>query len=139
MLEPGWTITIVPRQAEGDCKEFASVVNAPYRAHRDLYIDATYGWTAEDEVDDSPRQFYFVTNCADYRVESDRLKIVLWGYRHTDKEYKAALAKLGSSPLGEGRLWITNYKIANNSDSSGDKARKINWMQFAVEIKLPRS
>jgi hypothetical protein len=111
VLEPGWTITVVPRQAEGDCKEFASVVNAPYRAHRQLYIDATYGWTAEDEVGDSPREFHFVTNCADYRVESERLNIVLWGYGHTAQEYKEAVAKLGSSQLGEGVFGLRNTRL----------------------------
>jgi hypothetical protein len=76
VLEPGWTIAIVPKRPEGDCREFASVANAPYRAHRDLYIDTSYGWTAEEEVSTSPREFRFVTNCADYRTESDRLAIV---------------------------------------------------------------
>jgi hypothetical protein len=32
VLEPGWNIAIVPKRPEGDCHEFASVVNAPYRA-----------------------------------------------------------------------------------------------------------
>jgi hypothetical protein len=50
VLEPGWNIVIMPKRPAGDCQEFASVVNAPYRAHRDLYIDMSYGWTAEEEV-----------------------------------------------------------------------------------------
>jgi hypothetical protein len=135
VFEPGWTLAVVPRKAEGDCKEFASVVNAPYRAHRDLYLDTSYGWTAQDEVDASPRKFYFVTNCVDYRTESERLNTVLWGYSHTEQEYKEALAKLGSSPLGTGRLWITASKITH---AAGDKTGRIQWIRFAVEIKLPR-
>jgi hypothetical protein len=62
LLEGGWSIAVVPKRPEGECQEFASVVNAPYRAHRDLYIDTSYGWTAEDEVSASPREFRFVTN-----------------------------------------------------------------------------
>jgi hypothetical protein len=50
VLSPGWTITIRPNRPEGDCDEMASVVNAPYRAHRDLNIDTSYGWKAEWEV-----------------------------------------------------------------------------------------
>ena len=137
VLEPGWTIAVVPKHSEGDCQEFASVVNAPYRAHRDLFLDASYGWTAEDEVNASPRNFYFVTNCADYRAESERLNIILWGYTHTEQEGKEALAKLGSSPLGIGRLWITASKITHAGDSSGQNTGRIEWMHFAVEIKLP--
>lgn len=90
-------------------------------------------------MNDSPRQFYFVTNCADYRIELERLNIVLWGDGHTEQEYKEAQAKLGSSTLGEGRLWITRYNISHTGDSSNDKTGKIEWMQFAVEIKLPKS
>jgi hypothetical protein len=138
VLEPGWNIAVVPKRPEGDCKEFASVVNAPYRAHRALYIDMSYGWTAENEVDTSPRTFYFVTNCGDYRTESERLNIVLWGYTHTEEEYKQAVAELGSSPLGTGRFWITASKVTHALDTSDNRAGKIEWMQFAVEIKLPK-
>src|SRR5260370_37823869 len=51
--------------------------------HRDLYIDRSYGWTAEDEVSASPREFRFLTNCADYRTASDRLQTVLAPYSAT--------------------------------------------------------
>ncbi len=84
VLEPGWTISVVSKHPEGDCDEFASVVNSPYRAHRLIYIDMSYGWTAEDEVNRSSREFLF-------------------------------------------------------GDSADDKAGKIEWMQFAVEIKLPKT
>ncbi len=129
VLAPGWTITVVPKKPEGDCTEFASVVNAPYRAHRPLYINATYGRTAEDEVSDTPREFRFVTNCADYRTESARLNIVLWPYdAASPRAYDEALAKLGTSPVGKGRLWITDSKVTD----------RIEWMKFSVEIILPR-
>src|SRR5215831_4954433 len=68
----GWTITIVPKQPEGNCVEFASVVTPPYRSHRDLDINTSYGWTAEEEVSKSPREFSFVTNCADLGLEFER-------------------------------------------------------------------
>src|ERR1700674_1115830 len=34
-LLAGFEIAIVPKHPEGDCRELASVVNAPYRQHRD--------------------------------------------------------------------------------------------------------
>jgi hypothetical protein len=136
VLEPGWNITVVPKQPEGDCKEFASVVNPPYRAHRELEIDTSYGWTAEDEVYASPRNFYFVTSCADYRAEAQRLGIVLWGDGATEQQYKEAQKKLGTSPLGTARLWIIDSKITHAKDTS-DKSGTIQSMKFAVEIKLP--
>ena len=141
VLKPGWLIAIGPRYPEGNCGDgdFANVENPPYRAHREIYIDATYGWTAEQEVSASPREFNFVTNCADYRAESDRLSIVLWPYTaKSDKEYNEAMAKLGSVPLGKGRLWITGSKISHANDTADQNQGEIEWLQFSVEIVLPR-
>jgi hypothetical protein len=138
VLAPGWTIAVVPERPEGDCQEFASVVNAPYRAHRALYINTTYGWTAEEEVSVSPREFSFVTNCADYRTEYERLIILMWPYAATARNYDEALAKLGTSPLGKGRLWITDSKTTHASDTPDNKTGRIEWMKFAVEIILPQ-
>jgi hypothetical protein len=138
VLEPGWSITVVPKRPAGDCREFASVVNPPYRAHRELYIDMSYGLTAEDEVRASPREFRFVTNCTDYRTESDRLSIVLWPYTATPQKYEETLAKLGTSPVGKGRLWITDSRTSHVDDTPDAKLGKIEWMKFSVEIRLPR-
>jgi hypothetical protein len=139
VLKPGWNIAIIPKRPEGSCDEFASVVNGPYRAHRDLYIDTSYGWTAEQEVSISPREFRFVTNCADYRIEAARLNIVMWPYTATQQKYEEALAKLGTSALGKGRLWITDSKISHAGDTPDEKLGKIEWMTFTVEIKLPHN
>ena len=133
----GWTIAVSPRHPENDCTELVSVVNEPYRYHNDLMIDMSYGYTAEDEVSASPRKFSFVTNCKDYSTESKRLEIVLWPYNRSEQEAKKALAELGSSPLGTGRLWIIDSRISHANDTSESKLGNIEWMQFAVEIRLP--
>jgi len=89
------------------------VENPPYRAHREIYIDASYGWTAEQEVSVSPREFDFVTNRVDYRAESDRLSIVLWpDTAKSYKEYDEAIAKLGSVPLGKADCGLRDPKSA---------------------------
>ena len=67
-------------------------MNAPYRGHNALYIDESYGWSAEQEVSASPREFSFVMNCTDYRTEMARLNIVLWPYTATPKQAEEALA-----------------------------------------------
>jgi hypothetical protein len=138
VLEPGWSIAIVPKRPEGNCADFASVVNPPYRAHRALYVNMSYGWSAEDEVSTSPREFRFVTNCANWLTESERLDIVMWPYTATREKYEEALAKLGTSALGKGRLWITDSSISHSGDTPDEKLGKIEWMVFSVEIMLPR-
>ncbi len=135
----GWRIQVLTRHGEGECGEFAHVVTGPLRGHSDLDIDMSYGISAEDEASSSPRKFSFVTNCPDYRVELDRLRILLWPYTFTEKEVNKAQADLGSSPLGEGRLWITDSKISHASDTSDNKLGTIAWIRFTVEILLPKS
>jgi hypothetical protein len=132
-----WTIAVSPRRPEGDCTEFASVVATPLRGHNALEIDTSYGMTAEDEVSWSPRKFSFVTNCKDYNIESKRLEIVLWPYNWTEVESNKALADLGTSPLGTGRLWITDSRISHANDTPDNKLGNIEWMRFTVEIRLP--
>jgi hypothetical protein len=103
-LKPAWTINIEPKHPEANCGdgEFANVENPPYREHRGIYINASYGWTADLEVSVSPRKFDFVTNCIDYRAESDRLRIVLRPYTaKSDSERDDAMAKRGSVLLGK--------------------------------------
>jgi hypothetical protein len=119
--------TIVPRRPVSDCEEFADVVNSPYHEHKDLFIDISYGHTAEQEVSDSPREFRFVTNCADYQAESDRLLILLGATAATPQKYDEALAKLGTSAKGRGRFWITEWKI---SHCSTKKDTKRDWAKF---------
>jgi hypothetical protein len=143
VLEPasdtgsGWNIRILPRHETSTCGEFAGIVNTPYRYHSALNIDSSYGISAEEEVSSSPRKFSFVTNCKDYRAEFDRLQIVLWPYSFSEQEVNKARAKLGTSPLGTGQLWITESKISHGLDSPENHLGKIESMRFTVEIRLP--
>jgi hypothetical protein len=134
----GWSILIVPRRAEETCHEFTDVVNGPHHAHKEIWIDMSYGWAAETEVGMSPREFRFATNCGDYRTEYERLTIVLGATPVSEAKYDETLAKLGSLATGKGRLWITNSQISHAGDTDDDKTGKIEWMTFTVEIILPR-
>ncbi len=140
LLDPadaGWDIKIVPLYPQPNCDEFASVLTPPYRGHSGLDIDMSYGVSAEEEVAASPRQFRFVTNCSDYKTESDRLQIVLWPYSYTEKQVDKATADLGSTPHGAARLWITDSKISHAADTADNKLGNIEWMRFTLEIRLP--
>jgi hypothetical protein len=55
----------------------------------------------------------------------------------TEQEVNKAMAELGTSPLGKGRLWITGSRISHVAGTPDNKLGKIEWMQFAVEIRLP--
>lgn len=133
----GWIIRVVTHSDQSCGDDFASVVTPPYRFHSALDINEDFGVSADDEVSHSPRQFFFVTSCKDYATESSRLETVLWPYTHTDGENQKALAKLGSSPLGQGRIWITGSRISHASDTPENRLGTIEWIQFSVEIELP--
>jgi hypothetical protein len=64
---------------------------------------------------------------------------VLWPYTATPQKVQEAMAKLGTSPLGKGRLWITDSRISHSVDTSNEKPGRIEWMKFSVEIVLPGS
>ncbi len=49
------------------------------------------------------------------------------------------MAMLGSVPLGKGRLWITGSKISHANDTPDQNEGEIEWLQFSVEIVLPRA
>jgi hypothetical protein len=78
-----------------------------YRAQRGIYINAGYGWTADLEASVSPRPTR----------------------QNPTGSTNEAMAKLGSVPLGKGRLWITGSKI-------NQKEGKIECLQFSLEIVL---
>jgi hypothetical protein len=115
-------------RAEASCKHLFWVANPPFHAHRLTEIDAGYEWTAEEEVETSPREFRFATSCAAYRT--------LFDLSETDAE--KYLANLNSLANGEGRLWITDSRVTHSHGSNGKEHGAVEWMKFSVEIKLPK-
>ncbi len=102
------------------------IANPPLMAHNQTEIEAGYGWTAEEDVGDSPREFLIVENCEQfqtlYDLVYDRSKADIYKYGDYIRTLK-----------GHGRLWITGSKL---SHSSGDEKGAIGWMTFSVEIRL---
>lgn len=109
---------MVPHRAGTGCDDDLSwLVTFPISEHNARYIDESYGWTAEREVDDTPREFGFLTTCSDYKTVYDL-------YIKGDAEKQLAF------PHATGRLWITNSKVSQG---------EIESMAFSVEIVLPPS
>ena len=120
-------IDIVSRHPNSSCDLSAWIANPPLRAHHETEIDAAYDWTAEQEVQTSPREFLFATNCADYKR--------LYDLSETDAE--KYFAQLPSLAKGQGRLWITDSKVSHSHGSVSVENGTIEWLKFSVEIKLP--
>jgi hypothetical protein len=136
----GWTITISAKRPPeiSDCADFAWVVMPPYRFYNHRYLSNTYGTTAKQALAISPRSFNFVLNCQDYQVERARVDILLWPYAHSKTEQEEAIAQLGSSPQGQGKLWIDKSRIGKAArEIEGVNYGSIDWIQFHVEIQFP--
>ena len=139
--ETGWTIEVLPagKPANPDCEDFVWVVTPPYHFQNARYLDTSYGITAQKAVAvGSHRDFSFVLNCADYETERKRVELVIYPNGASDLEVDEAQAKLGSSPLGKGSLWILDSRITPGHDGgTGQALGAIHWIKFKVEIKFP--
>ena len=136
----GWTIEVSPQgtPSNPECNDFVWVVTPPYHFQNARYLDTSYGLTAQEAVRRSPREFDFVMCCDDFMTERRRVDRVLWPYTYSKQEVDEALAKLGSSPLGKGRLWVEDFKITpgHKSDTAEDLGA-IHWIKFKVDIQFP--
>jgi hypothetical protein len=141
----GWAIEVSPQTVtDQQCGDFAWVVNAPFRNYNALYLNASYGMTAKDAVEDSPREFNFVLSCAGLKRESTFVDRLIMsspaGMQPTEKQVADASAKLGTSPQGHGKLWVLDYKIsAAPEDIDGKNYGQIDWIRFRVEIRFPEN
>jgi hypothetical protein len=136
----GWTIKVSPQGQPSDpkCTDFAWVVTPPYHFQNMLYLDTSYATTAQEAVRASPREFRFVLNCADFKTERKRVELAIYPSTASKQEVDEAMAKLGSTPLGTGRLWIKDYRITPGQKSdTGVDLGVIHWIKFKVEIKFP--
>jgi hypothetical protein len=92
--------------------------------HNQTEIEAGYVWTAEDDVDDSPRELLIVENCEQFQTLYDLVydpsKADIYKYG----DYIWILKK-------HGRLWINDSRL---SPSLGDENSTIGWLIFRVEI-----
>ena len=125
-LPGGFQVEI--KHAEASCKQLFWVADPPFHAHRPTEIDAQYDWTAEQEVETSPREFRFATSCEAYRT--------LFDLSQTDAE--KYIADFKSLANGEGRLWITDSRVTHSHGINSKEQGAVEWMKFSVEIKLSK-
>jgi hypothetical protein len=138
--DTGWTIEVLPqgKPSDPDCEDFLSVATPPYHFQNARYLDTEYGITAQDAVHNSPREFNFVLNLTDCETERKRVELAIYPSNASEKEVDDARAKLGTSPLGTGRLWIEDSKITPGRDTGKpEDLGAIHWIKFKVEIKFP--
>ena len=131
----GWTITVTPKGPRpAGCDDLVWVATPPYRSYNPRYLDLSYATTPTQAVAWTPRAFSFVLDCASYSAEERRVRILLWPASSSEAEVKDAQEKLGSSPLGRGRLFIRDARV---TPPNGGNPGSIDWLRFDVELELP--
>jgi hypothetical protein len=125
-LPGGFQVRIT--HADANCDRLSWVADPPFRAHKQTEIDAQYDWTAEQEIETSPRDFRFATSCAAIQTLSD--------LRQTDPD--KFVANFTSLADGQGRLWITDGRVTHSHGSNSKEQGAVEWIKFSVEIKLPK-
>jgi hypothetical protein len=125
-LPGGFQVRIT--HADADCDRQSWVADPPFRAHKEKEIDALYDWTAEQEIETSPRDFRFATSCAAIQTMFDLLQTD--GGKFADN--------FNSPADGEGRLWITAGRVTHSHGMNSKEQGAVEWIKFSVEIKLPK-
>jgi hypothetical protein len=135
----GWTIEILgPDSTEG----FVGVATPPYRGLNPRFIEAWHFRNAENtgpnegdvNAPQNERDFYFVSNRADYAACHEALERVLWPYAFSDATVDSAQQVLDRLPRGEGRLTIHAMKLGGLRKGSRPWFES---MRFDVTLLLP--
>jgi hypothetical protein len=142
--QSGWTIEVIPyEQTDSGNAEYVWVVNFPYRSYNVRYLDTTYGTTAKEAVEYSPRDFNFVLNEQQFKRASDLVEMAIMSHplsdhrsqQELDKESMDAGQALEALPVAKGRLTIMNSRLADPTEK-GDLG-SIEWLKFKVELHVP--
>ena len=130
----GWDIEIVPKgKPDGGYPEYAALATPPYHLYKPIYVNASYGVTAQEAVAMSPRKFYFVETPADSQTASVVVNTMVYSidWQTRKDSLEASAAKI---PLGAGELKILQSRITpgrNNEDLGS-----IDWIKFQVTLRL---
>lgn len=125
---PGWVIMIVP--VDRSREDYVWVVTPPYRFSNPQYVDISYGISAREAVNHSPRTFSFVTNEKDFKTAGEAVDVLLWPSTYTKREVKEAKARLEAVPRAKGIFTITD---ASFKSVSGGK-EEIEHLAFQIEL-----
>jgi len=134
--DDGWEIEVQPETPRGEsCRNYSTVIATPLRGYTANDLNTSYGVSADDAVQRSPRVVAFVTDGTACKRESERLTRLSWPKSYPEAEVRAAQDQFGSSAGGKATLRILQSKVSTSGDlNSGKDLGKIDWIKFEVEI-----
>ena len=120
---PGWMIVVRPKDAQDPSDEFSWVVTPPYRAYNSRYLAVSYGFSAKEIVEDTPRTIRFVKNLSDYKTAAQAARGLLWG--EGGGTFEQYLKALDAVPTCQGTLRILESRVSQSID----------WLKFEFEVR----
>ncbi|GEM_PF-1465066 len=130
---PGWTIGIGHRLYPRPRFDFLMPATPPYRFWNPRYLDTTYGHTAQQAVQITPREFHFFARYADLEAAQQALEKLLWSGNHSAEDVAQAGKQLAALPRFDGRVHLRDARLGG---TEGGK-EWIEWLKFEVEVCEP--
>jgi len=132
----GWDILIVPKTQPADGPiEFSAIATPPYHAYNERYIDVTFGFSAKEILEMSPRRFNFVTSENDEHRAEEAVNVALYPNSASDDEKQRVAESAENIQLGVGEFRALKYRITSIKDPLYPGS--IEWMRFEVKLKFP--
>lgn len=133
--EWGWRIEIKPKvQPGGNPVEFAWVATPPYHFANPLYLDTSYGTSAEAAVAMSRRAFHFVLNMEDFRAAAEAVYLAIYSSNASDIERERINRAANKVEVGAGEVHILKSRLMAPAEK--DPLGKIAWLKFEVKLKF---
>ena len=129
----GWTIEVRSRQHPDH--DYLMVATPPYRFSNPRYLDTSYGKTARQAVEWSPRRFRFVLTEGDYETLHEALEYLLWPGNYTRERVEGAeetWKKILASRTREGQLTMLDSRLGRAG--ADDESGRIDWLRFKAEL-----
>lgn len=128
----GWDIQIVPDNAATGFAEYASIATPPYHQYKPVYLNASYGVTAEQAVK-MVRRFQFVETPEDSQAASVVVNTVVYTLDWTSHKDSIA-AEATKIPVGVGELRVISSRVTpgRNAEDLGS----INRIKFQANLWL---
>ncbi|HXN54215.1 MAG TPA: hypothetical protein VN943_19960 [Candidatus Acidoferrum sp.] len=85
--QSGWTIEVIPEAQDGTGqREYIWVVTPPYRFYNVRDLDTSYGTSAREAVEYSPRDFNFVLNEEQFKRAANLVELAVMSHPPSEKK-----------------------------------------------------
>lgn len=131
----GWKIQISPKTDPEDGPiEFSAVATPPYRRYNPRFLEASYGNTAKQAVEMTPRVFYFVQSVDDEHRAEECLNAAMYPTNVSDEEKVRVVQEQQQIQLGKGELRILKSRLGHSKTLTD--AGTIDWLRFEVDVEF---